>query len=158
MRHLAIDLAVVASLAWAASATSAATRTYVVDDSQSRVEPISPVLRWRTPLPLRGAAPMLDALLNVRVVLNLAPWVGKSARIYMVMPMSNPSSLSVEWTGAGNLRGGRLSSGQRQLVYEGIVTAPRLEDTLKLRASVDARDTTTLPPVDFRFEIEVAAS
>lgn len=128
---------------------------YPVDDSQSRTEPPSAPLRWRAPLPTRGAPALLDALVTVRIVLNLAPWLGKSARIYMVMPPLPQSSLNVEWTGSGTLQGGRLASGQRQLVYQGVVAGPRLEDTLKLRATVDARDLQPLPPVNFRFEIEV---
>ena len=138
-------------------AAAANWRTYPVDDSLSHTEPPSGTLRWRAPMPTPGAAPMLDALLNVRIVLNLSRWVGKSARIYMIMPPLPQSSLSVEWVGSGTLQGGRLSSGQRQLVYQGVVARPRLEDTLKLRASVDARDTAPLPPVNFRFEIEVPA-
>ena len=156
-RASAVCLALLLGALTAVQSTATTWRTYPVDDSLSHTEPPSAALRWRAPLPTPGTAPMLDAFLNVRIVLNLAPWVGKSARIYMIMPPVPQSSLSVEWVGSGTLQGGRLSGGQRQLVFQGVVAGQRLVDTLKLRASVDARDTAPLPPVNFRFEIEVPA-
>jgi hypothetical protein len=49
---------------------------------------------------------------------------------------------------------GRLSGGQRQLVYQGVIPGARLEDTMRVTASADARDAVTPPRVRFTFEIE----
>ena len=121
----------------------------------SQVQAGSAPLRWRSALPSRTASNLLDATLDVRIVLNLAPWVGKPARIYLVMPPLPQSSLSVQWATAGTLLPGRLSGGQRQLVFQGIVPGARIEDTLRVTAVADARDMVTPPRVNFTFEIEV---
>lgn len=140
------------------AAQAAGWATYALDDSASRIEGPAPALRWRTPLPNRSAANLvLDATTSVHIVLNLAPFVGKSARIYMTMPWTALSSLAVDWVGAGTLQNGRLTGGQRQLVWQGVVGAVRLEDTLRVHASVDARESAAPAPVAFRFEIEVPA-
>ena len=112
-------------------------------------------LRWRHALPSRNTSSQLDASLDVRIVLDLKAWVGKPARIYMVMPPLPQSSLTVQWVTQGTLLAGRLSGGQRQLVFQGAVPGARLEDTLHVTASADARDPVTPSQVNFRFEIEV---
>ncbi len=93
--------------------------------------------------------------MQVRVVLNVIPWVGKPARVYMVMPSLAQSSLAIQWTTSGLLLPGRLSGGQRQLVFQGVVPAARIEDTLRVTALADARDAATPARVNFSFEIEV---
>ncbi len=113
--------------------------------------------RWRHALPSRDAPNLLDATLDVRVVLNVAAWVGSPARIYMLMPATPQSGLTVQWATAGTLFPGRLSGGQRQLVYQGVIAAPRIEDTLRVIASTDAGDPATPQRVKFTFEIETPA-
>ena len=142
-------------LMWSAPCTAAGWATFQVDDSMSQVQAGAATLRWRHALPLRNEANLLDATLDVRIVLNLSPWVGKPARIFMVMPQLPQSSLSVQWTTTGTLLPGRLVGGQRQLVFQGVVSGPRLEDTMRVTASADARDAATPPRVNFTFEIEV---
>ena len=155
-RCLALCAFVFASALCAASAQGAGWTTFAVDDSMSQVQAGAAPLRWRHALPSsRNEANLLDATLDVRIVLNLSPWVGKPARIYMVMPPLPQSSLSVQWTTAGALLPGRLSGGQRQLVFQGVVPGARLEDTMRVTASTDARDAATPPRVNFTFEIEV---
>lgn len=129
--------------------------TYAVDDSQSQVQAPAAQLRWRQPLPSRNSPDLLEASLAVRIVLNVSPWVGKPARIYMVMPPLWQSSLAVQWTSNGLLQPGRLASGQRHLVFQGVVPGPRIEDTLRVTAIADARDRATPQRVNFSFEIEV---
>ena len=121
----------------------------------SRVEAPAAQLRWRNALPSRNTPNLLDATLDVRVVLNVSPWVGKLARIYMVMPTLPQSSLAVQWTTAGLLLPGRLSGGQRQLVFQGVVPGARIEDTMRVIATTDGRDAVTPQRVNFTFEIEV---
>ncbi len=138
----------------AAQANAAGWATFPVDDSMSHSSAAQ--LRWRQPLPSRDAANLLlDATLDARIVLNVSPWVGKPARIYMVMPVLPQSSLTVQWLAGGALLPGRLSSGQRQLVYQGVIAGARIEDTLRVTVLADARDAATPPRVNFTFEIEV---
>lgn len=56
-------------------------------------------LRWRPSLPSKNTSSQLDAALDVRIVLDLKAWVGKPARIYMVMPPLAPSGLTIQWVG-----------------------------------------------------------
>lgn len=128
--------------------------TYPVDDSLSQVQASAAQFRWRSALPSRDVGHLLDATMDVRIVLNVAAWVGNPARIYMVMPPVAPSNLTVQWATAGTLLPGRLSGGQRQLVYQGVIPGPRIEDTLRVLASTDASDAATPQRVRFTFEIE----
>jgi hypothetical protein len=143
-----------AALAANAASFAAAWATYPVDDSLSQVQAGAAQLRWRDRLPTRDAGDALDATMQVRVVLNVAAWVGAPARIYMVMPPIAPSNLTVQWATAGTLLPGRLSGGQRQLVYQGVIPSARIEDTLRVLASTDAADPATPLRVRFTFEIE----
>ena len=106
-------------------------------------------------MPSKQSANLLDATTEVRIVLNVSPWIGKPARIYMVMPQLPQSTLTVQWTTAGALLPGRLSGGQRQLVFQGVIAGARLEETMRIVASTDARDAVTPARVNFTFEIEV---
>lgn len=143
-----------AAMLAAATSFAATWATFPVDDSLSQVQAGAAQLRWRDKLPTRDAGNALDATLEVRIVLNVAAWVGAPARIYMVMPPIAPSNLTVQWATAGTLLPGRLSGGQRQLVFQGVIAGPRIEDTLRVLASTDASDGATPPRVRFTFEIE----
>ena len=137
------------------SSIAAGWTTYVVDDSMSQTLAPAAQLRWRSALPSRNGADLLEATMQVRVVLNVSPWVGKTARIYMVMPPLAQSSLAVQWASSGLLLPGRLVGGQRRLVFQGVVPGARIEDTMRVTALADARDTATPQRVNFSFEIEV---
>ena len=140
---------------WSPPVLAAGWATFAVDDSMSYTQASAARLRWRDSLPSRNAVDLLDATMDVRIVLNVTPWVGQPARIYMVMPTLVQSSLTVHWTTAGLLSPGRLTSGQRQLVFQGVVPGARIEDTLRVVAVTDARDAATPQRVNFTFEIEV---
>lgn len=112
-------------------------------------------LRWSDPLPNRRSAPRLEGRAEVKLVLNTAPWVGRQARIYMAMPAVAPATLGIEWRTDGRLLPGRLGGGQRQLVFQGVVPSPRLEDTLHVDVHADARDPVTPSQIRYTFTIEV---
>lgn len=140
---------------WSQPGRAAGWATFAVDDSMTRTRTSAAQLRWRDALPSRDAVDLLDATMDVQVVLNVSPWVGQPARIYMVMPALIQSSLTVHWTTSGLLAPGRLSSGQRYLVFQGVVPGPRIEDTMRVVAVADANDMTTPQRANFTFEIEV---
>ncbi len=140
---------------WGLPCLAAGWVTYAVDDSMSHTLASAAQLRWRDSLPSRSAVDLLDATMDVRIVLNVSPWVGQPARIYMVMPALVQSSLTVHWTTTGLLAPGRLTSGQRHLVFQGVVPGARIEDTMRVVAVADARDVATPQRVNFTFEIEV---
>lgn len=148
-------LALGAATLWGTPGLAAGWATYLIDDSMSQTQAPSAALRWRNPLPSRNTLDQLEATMQVRVVLNVSPWVGKQARVFMVMPSLAQSSLAVQWTTTGLLAPGRLSGGQRQLVFQGVVPGARIEDTLRVTVLADARDAATPTRVNFTFEIEV---
>ena len=115
----------------------------------------APALRWRSAVPPKNAPDLLGVNLTVDVVLNVTPWVGKLARIYMVMPTVPQSSLMLQWATRGTLLAGQISGGQRQLVFQGVIPGSRIEDTMLVTATTDARDPSTPSRVNFTFEIEV---
>lgn len=151
----AATLALWSSLLLAAPCWAAGWSTFPVDDSLSQVQAPAAQLRWRHVLPVQGESNLLDATMDVRIVLNTTPWVGKPARIYMRMAELPQSTLTVQWTTGGTLQPGRLAGGQRQLVFQGTVPAARIEDTMRVMLTSDARDTGTPERVNFSFEIEV---
>lgn len=128
--------------------------TFAVDDSMSQVQGPAAQLRWRETWPSKETVHLLDAVVDVRIVLNVSPWVGQPARVYMVMAPLPQSSLTVQWATGGTLLPGRLSGGRRQLVFQGVIPGARLEDTLRVVTSADARDPVTPSRVNFTFEIE----
>jgi hypothetical protein len=138
------------------AAAAAGWSTFAIDDSMTRVTGPAAQLQWRDAMPSTRSAPLLDATLDVHVVLNVGGWIGRPARIYMQMPAQPQTGMRVHWTTRGQLLPGQLSAGGRQLVYQGVIGAARLEDDLRVTATVDARD--PAPPVQtrFGFEIEVA--
>ena len=139
----------------AAPALGAGWTTFQVDDSQSQLQTPYAQLRWRELVPTRETSNALSGRIDVRIVLNTMSWVGRQARIYMVMPPLPQSSLSVSWTTSGTLLPGQLAGGQRQLVFQGVVPGPRIEDFLRVVIASDARDPVTPSRVSFTFEIEV---
>ena len=131
-------------------------RTFAVDDSQSQAVSAAVPFRWRSMGPSRTGDAPLEAVTEVRIVLQTSAWAGLPARIYMVMaPQPMAPSLSVQWSTRGVLLPGRLSGGQRQLVFQGAVPAASLQDALHVTALAWPGDAGSPQRLNFSFEIEV---
>jgi hypothetical protein len=135
----------------AAMPFAAGAATFAVDDSASRVEMLSP---------MRGAAstigrPEVDNHVRVDAVLDVRPWVGRSGRIYLVLPPQPLASLRMQWRTHGRLRPGQLTGGQRALVYEGPIDAPLLQDRMDFTVQVDGRELASAQRLNLSFEIEL---
>lgn len=140
----------------AAPAQAATWRTFAVDDSQSQVLSAPVPFRWRHLGPGRPGEPLLEAVTDVRIVLQTGAWVGLPARIYMVMPPpTTASTLAVQWSTRGVLLPGRLVGGQRQLVFQGAVPAALMQDALHVTVSAWQGDAAAPQRLNFSFEIEV---
>lgn len=129
--------------------------SYPVDDSMSRTVPANVELRWRDAVPGRDTQHLLGAVFALQARLDVAAWVGRTARVYMAMPVTPQSTLSIQWAGSGTLSSGRLSGGQRHLVYQGVIPGPVLEDLLRVEVLADSRDAVQPRTVQFNFIIEV---
>lgn len=133
---------------------AAAQQTYPVDDSASQV--LGSTLRLEpAPLSARGVPLyMLSGEIAVRVRLDVSPWRGRNARIYMSLPNQAGDAITARWTTRGRLLPGVLRGDKRALVYAGPITGNLLEDTLRLRITADGRRLPASEQLVFTFEID----
>jgi hypothetical protein len=91
---------------------------------------------------------------QLRVRLNVSPWLRHTGRIYLVLPAQQPSGMRASWTTQGRLLPAQLTSGSRAIVYSGPITTPFIEDVVQLTITVDARHMQQGYSVNFRFEMD----
>ncbi|MBK8324079.1 MAG: hypothetical protein IPL06_15435 [Betaproteobacteria bacterium] len=104
---------------------------------------------------------MLAQVPNLEVRLNTAKYVGKTARIWMVVPdfvpgVRSPNGLRVEWRTRGTLFGGSALPGTRTVVYDGVIRQAFVTDFLDLTLHLDARYLERGVRFEPTFEIDVA--
>jgi hypothetical protein len=129
--------------------------TFKVDDSASETLQVSSTARWLNLSPRRGGANDVQAVATVRIRLNVKPWIGKTARIYMVNTSGDALAYQMRWTTGGTLLPNQLLPGQRSLVYSGVVSTPQIADTLAINFTTDGRYLTAPAALKFGFEIDV---
>ncbi|ARU05269.1 hypothetical protein CCO03_11785 [Comamonas serinivorans] len=120
-----------------------------LDDSASPRQHID--LTWQS-----SATGQLTAVSQTEYRLATLVHVGRSARIYLVMPalipgVLHPGALRLQWQGQV-LAPGRAQPGDRVLVWSGPVKNPYLTDTLSVRIDVDPNGVRLAPNQAFRFE------
>jgi hypothetical protein len=124
-----------------------------LDDSQSHTVPPTVQMQWRAIAPGQPDAGM-EAWVRVNVRIATREWVGRSGRVYMVLPRDQTSSIEASWTTQGRLLPGRLVSGERALVYAGTLPADTLEDQLLVRLRSPADWSTSSRRLNFHFELD----
>lgn len=140
---------------WLALPVQATAATYRVDDSATIPAESSAVLRWRHFAPSKSGDNTVEGATKVQVRLNLAPWVKRNGRLFLVLPEQPPGQVTVRWTTQGRLLPGQLVSGQRALVYAGPISTPLLDETLVLRIETDGARLNSTHRLNFHFEIDV---
>ena len=144
-----------AALQLFAAGAGAAGPSQLVDDSGTLPYDAMFHMTWRSTAPPRGAVDnTLIGTTLLRVHLNVAPWLRRSGRIYLVLPVQPPGDMQVSWTTQGHLMPGNLRPGSRTLVYAGRINTPYLEDQVQLSIAVDAARLQQLTRVNFHFEID----
>lgn len=126
----------------------------IVDDSATVVLDATPLMSWRTVTP-KGRDNAIVGRTRVNARLTTTPWLGKTGKIYMVLPADTTGSARITWRGHGMLMDGQLMPGGRALVYSGLIREKRMEDVLDVQIEADGvrlRDTQQLR---FHFEIDV---
>ena len=120
--------------------------------------------QWETPV-RPGVEP------DSRVIAHIAPFELRLAipkeffspprqvRVYVSLPltaigMTGPGSLELAWQSGGRFVPGRVTAGQRALLYQGLVDGPVLLDQMRFTVRMDAGD--ALDRVEFEpvYEIE----
>ena len=129
--------------------------TFRVDDTASVPQESNARLKWRELVPGRRPDSTLEGAIAVAVRLNLAPWLNRSGKLYLVLPEQPIGTVRVSWTTQGRLLAGQLVSGQRALVYAGPITTPLLEETFGLSLEADGDRLGGAHRLNFHFEIDV---
>ena len=160
------------ALAALLAALPATAQRYRLDDSLSPVQNYGVALEWNSAELRRALAALAsggrDALpaltgqvSGVKVRLNTREFVGRRARIYLVLPLAasgvtSPADLELRWqTVGGDMLDGTTRPGQSALVYEGVIAEPVLQSVfnfLLIIANGADADAFTLEPY---YELEV---
>lgn len=125
-----------------------------LDDSLSYTVPPNVQMQW---LPFaRGQmnAGGMEAWVTVNIRIDTRDWVGRSGRIYMVLPRDEASSIEAVWTTQGRLQAGRLVSGERALVFAGTIHGATMEDQMQVRLRSNADWTSNSRRLNFHFELD----
>lgn len=126
---------------------------YPVDDTGTRV--LGQVdMAWDRAAPERGRPDTASGGVTVLVRLDMAPWRGRSGRLYLTLPARPQGRLLVRWSARGPLLPGQLRDGERALVMAGPVTGDVVEDTLRLSLHTDGEGEIGAERLDFSFEFE----
>ncbi len=125
-----------------------------LDDSQSHTVPPNVQMQWRPVAKSRSDVGGMEAWLRVNVRIDTSEWIGRSGRVYMVLPRDETSTIEAVWTTQGRLLGGRLVSGERALVYAGQIPGATLQDQfhVRLRSGADWQSNTRR--LNFHFEFD----
>ncbi len=139
--------ALMAGTAWA--------NPHRLDDSQSHTIPPNVQMQWLPMTPGQASTAGMEAWLRVNIRIDTRQWMGRSGRIYMVLPRDQASTIEAVWTTQGRLQAGRLLSGERALVYAAQIPGATLEDQLqvRLRSAPDWQSNTRR--LNFHFELDV---
>jgi hypothetical protein len=148
-----IVLVALAILGASASASGLAA-TYTIDDTGTATADPTVGMRWQELSPRRRTSQLLTGATFVRVHLNLLPWVGRNARIFLVLPAQEPLGLTATWTTQGRLLPGSVTTGSRVLVYSGRIGTAVMEDTLRLNLTVNGTSLRHQTTLNFNFELE----
>lgn len=126
----------------------------VIDDSATVVLDGTPVMTWRSVSPKsRDNAIVGRTRVNVR--LATTPWLGKTGKIYMVLPAETTGSIRIAWRSHGLFLDGQLAPGGRTLMYTGMIRERRMEDVLEVEIEADGTRLKDAQQLRFRFEIDV---
>jgi hypothetical protein len=136
-----------------ASNAHAAT-TALVDDSATVVLDGTPTMAWRL-VPPKNRDNTIVGRSRVNIRLATAPWIGKTGKIYMLLPPESASSIKIKWRSQGRLLEGQLSPGGRTLVYAGAIREQRLEDIFDINVEADGSKISNVQRLRFYFEIDV---
>ena len=135
-------------------AGSAMANPHRLDDSQSHTVPPNVQMQW-LPMVRGQSASGMEAWVRVNIRIDTREWVGRSGRIYMVLPRDQTSNIEAVWTTQGRLLAGSLVSGERSLVFAGTIPGATLEDQLQVRLRSNADWSSNSRRLNFHFELDV---
>lgn len=128
--------------------------TIRVDDSGTVVNEVILPMRWKQLIPGRGADHSVEGSLKVAVRLDLTRWLNQPVRLYMALAPSTSDAVYARWTTQGRLLPGDIRTGNRTLIFNDVVRAVSLEETIMLVLKTDGRTLVTPQELKFYFEID----
>ena len=142
---------------WMLCAAAQAAGPIRLDDSGSHTIPPNVQMQWRH-VPgssiTSPSAGQMEAALRVAIQIDTQAHAGKTGRIYMVLPADGGAALQLQWQTQGRLLPGRLSPGDRALVFQGLLPGPRLTDQLQLQVLADGQWAAASRRLSLHFELE----
>ena len=148
-----MNTSLLTGLVLALACASASAGTHRLDDSQSHTTPPTAQMEWlpQTPGDRDGG---METWVRVHLHIDTRDWMGRSGRIYMVLPLDQASSIEAVWTTNGPLRSGRLVSGERALVWAGTIGADSLRDQMHVRLRSGPDWQSASRRLNFHFEFD----
>ena len=128
--------------------------TYRVDDTGTVQNQAVVKMKWRRMAPGRVVDNTVDGEVRVALRLNLQPFLNQPVRLFMGLADSSGEPVYATWRTQGRLLAGQVRSGGRALVFEGVVGAPLLEETIDLKLSTDGSALTWTQNLQFYFEVD----
>lgn len=129
--------------------------TVRVDDSGTVVNQPVVSMRWRKPVPSRARDNNVDAEVRVALRLNMAPFQNQPVRLFMGLAPVIADPVVASWRTQGRLLPGTVRSGGRTLIFNGLVSGARIEETIDLTLTTDGRNLATAQTLQFYFEVDV---
>lgn len=129
--------------------------THRLDDSASQIVSAERNMRWVAPLPGRSGNTDVVTRVVVNVSIDTSSWIGRTGRVFMILPSDGEPPVSAQWATQGRLLPGRLISGERGLVFSGTITKPRLEDQFLVDIKTDGRWISPRRRMNFHFELDI---
>lgn len=133
---------------------SALANPHRLDDSMSHTVPPNVQMQWLPVARGQTYAGGMEAWVTVNIRIDTRDWVGRSGRVYMVLPRDEASTIEAVWTTQGRLQPGRLISGERTLVFAGTLRSTTLEDQFQVRLRSQADWQSQTRRLNFHFEFD----
>lgn len=150
MRRAACLLAALAAFATDAPRAE----THRLDDSLTHTVPPNVQMQWR---PLQAAADgsgAVEAWVQVNVRLDTRAFVQRSGRVYLALERDQASPVEAVWSSQGRLQAGRVVSGERTLVFAGVIPGATLDDQLNMRLRAQTDWQSNQRRLNFHFEFD----
>lgn len=137
------------------TAISPALASHRLDDAGTHAVPPNVQMQWRSVGAIgTGSARHMEALLTVAVRLDTRPYAGRVGRVFLVLPHDGGANLWAQWGTRGRLLPGRITPGERTLVYQGVIPRQTLEDQLTMALVADGAWMAASRRLEFFFEVD----
>ncbi len=136
----------------------------ILDDSASPRQQFELRLSWARIDPFSDDIAAVNRVIghvdDVEVRLDTSAYVGRRARIFLMLPdlisgLDSTEGVTLRWRARGDFLAGHTTPGQRALLFEGVIEDEVTSDVLSYTLELDARHLTGVLRLEPVFEIEV---